>query len=114
MDKDALHKLYKEFTYEGVTVTRRDYESMPCPMRSIGVDDDTMQKIAEDTHRHLIDTGWTQDQVDKYLAPWVDPAALDATEIIEYDAIEDDLWRFAEMSALEHGMEYYEDMKGEQ
>lgn len=102
----------KEFAFKGVALTRCDYESMPCPMCATGVDDATMQKIAEDTHDDLINIGWEQRQIDKYLAPGVTVSDFEGADEIEADAITADYWRFMEKAAIENGMRYYEDMEG--
>lgn len=101
----------KEFSCGGVTLTRQDYESMPCPMCAAGVDDATMQKIAEDAHGYLIGIGWEQRQVDKYLAPGVAVSDFEGADEIEADAITADYWRFMEKAAIENGMRYYEAME---
>ena len=43
----------KEFTYKGITITRYDYESLPCPMAASQVDDKIMQKIAYDIYDYI-------------------------------------------------------------
>ena len=43
----------KEFTYKGITITRYDYESLPCPMAASQVDDKCMQKIAYDIYDYI-------------------------------------------------------------
>lgn len=101
----------KEFSFGGVTLTRQDYESMPCPMCAEGVDDATMQKIAECTHGYLIGIGWEQRQVDRYLAPGAAVSDFEGADEIEADAITADYWRFMEKAAIENGMRYYEDME---
>lgn len=102
--------LNKEFSCGGVALTRCDYESMPCPMCAAGVDDATMQKIAEDTHDDLINIGWEQRQIDKYLAPGVTVSDFEGADEIEADAITADYWRSMEKAAIERGMKYYEDI----
>lgn len=99
----------KKFTFEGVTLTRYDYESMPCPMCALDMDDTVMQKIAEDTHDYLIGIGWEQRQIDRYLAPGVAVSDFEGADEIEADAITADYWHFMEKAALENGMRYYED-----
>ena len=100
-------ELEKEFWYQGLLLTRYDYESMPCPMHATGIDDDTMQKIAKDTCERLIGMGWTQEQVSKYLGEHVDDI-LDGDS--EGDQIKSDFWRYMEKAAIDNGMQYYEDM----
>ena len=106
--------LFKEFSYKGVTITRYDFESMPCPMFAKELGDDVMQKIAKDAYEHLIEVGWEDSQVTKYLGSRKQKVSeFDSTEIIEFDAIEADFFKFIEKAAIENGMRYYEDIKEE-
>ena len=104
--------LFKEFSHKGVTITRYDFESMPCPMFAKELGDDVMQKIAEEAYEYLIGIGWEDSQVTKYLGARKQKVSeFDATEIIEFDAIEADFFQFIEKAAIENGMRYYEDIK---
>lgn len=103
--------LFKEFSHKGVTITRYDFESMPCPMFAKELGDDVMQKIAKEAYEYLIGIGWEDSQVTKYLGARKQKVSeFDATETIEMDSIEADFWRFIEKAAIENGMRYYEDM----
>jgi hypothetical protein len=97
----------KEFWSGGVMITRYDYESLPCPMCAEILDDSIMQKIADDTHGYLLDAGWTDQQISKYLGPHLDEVLDDDRE---GDQLRSEFWRYMEKSAIENGMAYYEDM----
>ena len=43
----------KEFSYGGVSVTRYDYEALPCPMAATLLSDWKMSRIARDVHDSL-------------------------------------------------------------
>lgn len=104
--------LDKQFAYNGVVISRVDYEGMPCSMYALGVDDDTMQEIAKDTYEYLISRGWEDSHIKKYLDE--NTHNLEDEDGSEGDAIKSDFWRFMEQSAIEHGMQYYEDMNEEE
>ena len=101
----------KEFSCNGVTVTRYDYESLPCSMAATMLPDETMQKIAKDTHDYLCDGGWSQEEIDKYLSNGPD-------EIYDDDpmgeGIQGDFWKYMEKAAIRNGMQYYEDMEADE
>ena len=112
MSKKDDEILFKEFSHKGVTITRYDFESMPCPMFAKELGDDVMQKIAETAYEYLIGIGWEDSQVTKYLGARKQKVSeFDATETIEMDAIEADFYQFIEKAAIENGMRYYEDIK---
>lgn len=114
MSKKDDEILFKEFSHNGVTITRDDFESMPCPMFAKELGDDVMQKIAKAAYEYLIGIGWEDSQVSKYLGDRKKKASeFDSTEVIELDAIEADFWSFIEKAAIENGMKYYEDIKEE-
>lgn len=130
--------LEKKFAFNGVTVTRHDYESMPCSMFATELSDKVMQKIAKETYEWLISNGWDDAQVSKYLGDNIGksherfnahavldqgyekfmesirdvppPTPQEQKELIEADAIESDYWKFMEKAAIENGMRYYEDI----
>lgn len=104
--------LEKEFAYNGVVISRWEYEGMPCSMCALGVDDDTMQEIAKDTYEYLISKGWEDSHIKKYLGE--NTHVLEDEEGSEGDAIKCDYWRYMEQAAIEHGMQYYEDMNEEE
>ena len=112
MSKNGDEILFKEFSHNGVTITRYDFESMPCPMFAKELCDDVMQKIAKETYEHLIGIGWEDSQVAKYIgARKQNVSEFDSKEIIEFDAIEADFFQFIEKLAIENGMRYYEDIE---
>lgn len=99
----GAYDLDKEFRHKSVSVTRRDYEGLPCPMAAAKVDDTTMQAIVDDTYGRLLD--FCRD--DKQMA-----AALSGRDgALDYmsDKIRGKYWEFMEQAAREHGMQYYED-----
>ena len=97
----------KEFTYKGVTVTRYDYESLPCPMAASKLDDKTMQNIVTDIYDYLSSVGWEDDEIAKYLGPNLDEVLDDDRR---REQINSEFWQYMERAALDNGMEYYEDM----
>lgn len=104
--------LEKEFKFKGVTLTRQDYESMPCAMFATELNDEEMQKIAKETYEWLISIGWEEAQVSKYLEDRTKSLeGMKTEEIIEADAIEADFWKYMEKVAIENGMRYYEDIE---
>lgn len=106
--------LSKEFSHNGVTITRYDFESMPCPMYAKELGDDVMQKIAKDAYEYLIGIGWEYSQISKYLGDRKHKVSeFNTTETIEMDALEADFWGAIEKAAIENGMRYYEDIKEE-
>ena len=112
MSKKEGKVLFKEFSHMGVTITRYDFEAMPCPMFAKELGDDVMQKIAKEAYEYLIGVGWEDSQVTKYLGARKQKVSeFDATETIEMDAIEADYWKFIEKAAIENGMRYYEDIE---
>ena len=50
MSKNDDEILFKEFSHNGVTITRYDFESMPCSMFAKEIGDDVMQNIAKDAY----------------------------------------------------------------
>jgi hypothetical protein len=115
MSKKDDEILFKEFSHKGVTITRYDFEAMPCPMFAKELGDDVMQKIAKEAYEYLIGIGWEDSQVSKYLGAMKNKVSefdttFDTTEMIEADAIEADFWTFIEKAAIENGMRYYEDI----
>lgn len=135
---DKIADMERAFRFNGVTVTRQDYESMPCPMFATELSDEVMQKIAKDTYEYLLGNGWEDAQISKYLGDNIgksqerfrahavldqgyekfmeslrdvpQPTPQERKELIEADALEADYWKFMEKAAIENGMRYYEDI----
>ena len=82
----------KEFTYGNTTITRADYESMPCPMNTSRLNDADMQRLAEDIELEMV--RWR----DKY-------KEIRVTE----DDCNAQLWVLMEYLGFKHGITYYED-----
>lgn len=106
----GTYDLDKEFrcgTMFGSSVamlTRRCYEELPRPMAAAGVDDATMQAIADDVHDRLLH--FCED--DKQVAAAVSSDRDDARNYMS-DRIRGKYWEFMEQVAREHGMQYHED-----
>ena len=89
LEEEKKRALEKEFKYNGITITRQDYESMPCSMFAMELNDEVMQKIAKETYEYLIGTGWYDAQISKYIADRTKSfEGNDTAEMIEADAIE--------------------------
>lgn len=82
----------KEFTCDNITITRSDYESMPCPMNTSRLNDADMQRLAEEIELEMV--RWR----DKY-------RGIRVTE----DDYNTQLWLLMEHLGFEYGMTYYED-----
>ena len=102
----------REFTYKGVTITRYDYESLPSPMAASKFSDEKMQEIAKDIYFELVNRGWDEKEIQKYVNN-VDDYELPDAEMRIADKIRSDWWEAMEDVARYHGMEYYEDMDDE-
>ena len=103
----------KEFTYKGVTITRYDYESLPSPMAASKISDEKMYWIVEDIYFELVNRGWEEKEIQKYVNN-VDDYELSDAEMRIADKIRSDWWEAMEDVARYHGMEYYEDMPEDQ
>jgi hypothetical protein len=99
----------KEFSYKGVVITRYDYESLPMPMAASKLDDETMQKIAEDIYYMLLDHGWEDKDIDRYLGRNLDE--LEDENDRDANMIKEDFWEYMENAAVANGMEYYSEME---
>jgi hypothetical protein len=99
----------KEFSYKGVVITRYDYESLPMPMAASKLDDETMQKIAEDIYNMLLDHGWEDKDIDRYLGRNLDE--LEDENDRDANMIKEDFWEYMENAAVANGMEYYSEME---
>lgn len=95
--------LDKEFKHKSVTLTRRGYEGLPCPMAAARVDDETMQAIADDVYDRLRHFCGDDRQMAAALS------GQDRTRDYMADRIRGKYWEFMEQAAREHGMQYYED-----
>jgi hypothetical protein len=92
MNKKQETLLNKEFKVnDHFSITRSDYEDMPCAMMAWNWTDEQMQKLASNI----------------------------AVELCEYDendeeGMDDDFWKTMENVAVRIGMAYYEDMTDEE
>ena len=92
MNKKQKEILYKEFKVnEHFSITRDDYEGMPCSMIAFNWTDEQMQDLAN--------------KIDKGLCPYDEN---------DGEAMEDDFWATMENVAVRNGMRYYEDLTEEE
>lgn len=82
----------KEFKSGNITITRGDFESMPCPMNTSSLTDNDMQNLVE--------------TIDVEMKDWND--WLEQGDISK-DDYEEHLWAISENVGLQFGMTYYED-----
>lgn len=82
----------KEFTCGNTTITRGDYENMPCPMNTSSLTDEDMQELA--------------DRIEYEMSEYQE---LLKDKTITEDEYETQWWRVMEDLALDFGMTYYED-----
>ena len=82
----------KEFTCGNITITRNDYECMPCPMNTSSLSDHEMYQLAEAIN----------DEMDR----WSDRYKEIRITEDDYDG---ELWVAMEHYGLMFGMTYYED-----
>jgi hypothetical protein len=85
--------LNKEFKvgFKDYTISRSDYEDMPCPMNTDGFDDEKMKTLAENIGAEL--QQYNFDEQSQYYK----------------DEVDDAFWREMENCAVKMGMTYYED-----
>lgn len=83
----------KEFAtgFKNYTISRIDYESMPCPMDTKNFDDEKMQELANRIGNEL--KQWNFDEDSPYYK----------------DDVDDAFWKEMEDCAVEMNMPYYED-----
>lgn len=82
----------KEFTYGNITITRNDYECMPCPMNTSSLSDYDMYRLAKAIYTAM----------DKW-SDWLKNGDIDQ------DQYDDQFWESMEYLGLMFGMTYYED-----
>ena len=82
----------KEFTCGNTTITRNDYESMPCPMNTSHLTDADMQRLAE--------------AIESEMQNWQNSLK---GECIDQERYENVWWAEMEKIGLDFGMTYYED-----
>ena len=94
----------KEFSFKGITICRNDYESMPCPIRTDRVSDESMQKLAETIYDVLVSQyRFTDDDI----AYWTEHAGEIDDRAERFDEA---FWRELEgIGIRDFGMTYYED-----
>ena len=110
---EELDDMAQEFKAGGVIITRYDYESLPDPMCAAELHDETMQKIAQDTYEYLLENGWEDKTIDRYLGEHLDDLD-DSYDGRDARLVKDDFWKFMEQAAVENGMRYYKDMSDEE
>lgn len=98
LTKKQEELLYKEFRVnEYYTITRNDYESFPCAMIAFKWSDEKMQELADNIGREL-----------EGCMEWHDGRNMGSEEWDE------DFWSVMESTAVEMGMQYYEDLSKEE
>ena len=98
MNKKQQELIEKEFKVnDEFSISRGDYESMPCPMLAWNWTDEKMQELANRVAKELT------------LYNFGDSDCADRKE-----QIEDAFWKEMENVAVSMGMEYYEDMEDEE
>ena len=101
MSNDSLKK---EFTSNGVILSREDYESMPCAMYAMEFTDEQMQELVNCVSNVLSSQyGYTEYEI----------SCLEE-DSIEMEDYYNAFWREMENIALDMGMRYYEDMSNEE
>ena len=101
MSNDSLKK---EFTSNGVVLSREDYESMPCAMYAMEFTDNQMQELVNGVADVLSSQyGYTEYEISCL--------EEDSQELEDYYEA---FWREMENIALDMGMRYYEDMSDEE
>lgn len=97
MNKKQEELLKKEFKVnEHFSISRGDYEGMPCAMLAWNWSDEKMQELANRTKQAMGD-------LDIY----------DLDNKFDKEEMEDNFWINMETEAVHMGMEYYEDMTDE-
>ena len=96
--------LKKEFVSGGITITREDYESLPCAMYAMEFTNAQMQELADNVANVLS----SQYGYNEYEISCLEE---DSQELEDYY---DAFWREMEECAVAMGMRYYEDMSDEE
>jgi len=92
MNKKQKEILYKEFKVnEHFSITRDDYEGMPCAMIAFNWSDEKMQDLAN--------------KIEQELCPYDEN---------NEEGMLDDFWATMENVAVRNGMGYYEDLSDEE
>lgn len=82
----------KEFTYGNITITRNDYECMPCAMNTSSLSDEDMYRLAKAIYTEM--DRWSD---------WLKNGDINQEQ---YD---EQWWKSMEYLGLMFGMTYYED-----
>ena len=82
----------KEFTCGNITITRNDYECMPCPMNTSSLSDHEMYQLAKAIN----------DEMDRW-NDWLNNGD------INQDQYDEQWWKSMEHLGIAFGMTYYED-----
>lgn len=97
-------KLKQEFTSNGITLSREDYESLPCAMYATEFTDEQMQELVEKT-ANVLSSQYGYNEYE------ISCLKEDSQELEDYY---DAFWREMEECAVAMGMRYYEDMSDEE
>ena len=82
----------KEFCYGHITITRNDYECMPCAMNTSSLSDEDMYRLAKTIYTEMYE--WHK---------WLENGD------VSQDWYDECLWEAMELYGLDAGMTYYED-----
>jgi len=97
-DIDEVFKIpYKKLDGSYPTITRGDYESLPCAMIACDWTDGQMMRLANEIAEQLKDNDFDEDDMDKY-----------------EEEFDDAFWEEMEVCATRLGMRYYEDLDDEE
>ena len=79
----------KEFSYGNITITRNDYECMPCPMNTSSLSDEDMYRLAKAIN----------DEMDRW-QEWLN------NRDVNQDQYDEQLWESMEHLGFMFGMTY--------
>ena len=97
----------KEFSYNGIVITRDDYESMPCPMYAHEFTDEKMEELVKYIYdTMLVNYGYTESEIKRL------NASEDLTQ--EVEKFDKYFWEAMETCAIDMNMRYYEDMSDDE
>mgnify|MGYP003315036231 CR=1 FL=1 len=104
----------KVFTCGQFSITRQDFEILPCLMLSELCDDETMQKIVDDVCKCMEDT-YTKEELEMYRKfRNYDSCNLTLEEKDYCNDMEDYEFAITEKTAIHYGMRYWDDLSEEE
>ena len=105
--KLSQEQLDKQFYFNGLSVCRRDYKNLPCPMYTAEFTDVQMQLLIATIYDALADNYYFDEE---YLLKYI-KNELEDYEIRIKEDIDEAYWKEMENVALNMGMPYYEDIE---